>query len=303
MFIGIHYLRGFSAVSVAAYHTVPSVVRGDAGVDVFFVISGFVMVVCAEQHNVSARHFLEQRARRILPLWWIALGCYLIAPFGRHVDIDRVVSAALLIPYFDPKNELFVAYNVGWTLAFEVFFYLVFAASMWVGSFWLAIVAIVCTAALAPIGVDVFYANTCVLEFAAGMVIAKYLARPPPWVAAALPLGVACWLYGPSIDGPFSPMRALVYGGPATLVVVGVLAIERKIPKIYAASFLGSASYSIYLFHMIAALMVAEFLQMSSPWYPSVALTAGVTLGAVAHIAIERPILGAISRKPRRAAP
>src|SRR5262249_55839896 len=110
---------------------------GHAGVDIFFVISGFVMAVTAGRANYPAGVFLQRRIIRIVPLYWAATfftaGLLLIAPGlfrDNVVTLKHFLLSLFFIPHVSPDSahDLSPLIKIGWTLNFEMFFYVVFAA-------------------------------------------------------------------------------------------------------------------------------------------------------------------------------
>ena len=111
---------------MVAFHTGRATILGQAGVDVFFVISGFIMwMVTAEP--VGPAQFLWHRVVRIVPLYWIAT---LIMAAHRSSSVSDTVNSLLFWPYRDANDELWPVLVQGWTLNFEMFFYLLFAAAL-----------------------------------------------------------------------------------------------------------------------------------------------------------------------------
>ena len=117
--VSIQYLRGVAAMSVALFHTsvnMPafawpsSLARdfGDCGIDVFFVISGFVMFFVTKDNSMSSRTFLLRRIIRIVPLYWLATILYLIlflaSGYGRAIEVvfSHIVQSMLFIPHANP---------------------------------------------------------------------------------------------------------------------------------------------------------------------------------------------------------
>jgi exopolysaccharide production protein ExoZ len=229
------------------------------------------------------------------------------APHPRHVAGQRRAPQPVL--------------PVGWTLNLEILFYGVFAATMllppWrqVG----VIAALFCAAIALRVvmqpdasSVLFFYTSPVLLEFVAGMVVALlagHLRRLPPWtgvvliataIAAALVAGLAMQL-----------PRTMALGGPATLLVMGAVVIDRKLSAraAWPLPLLGDASYSLYLTHLMVLSAMAPLALTLPPWAGAIALFAAcLAIAVVAYLAVERPILrmGRSLRRPgisRRAAP
>ena len=165
----IQVLRGLAALLVVAYHvrafekTLISengsseaawisglLTNGYAGVDLFFVISGFIMVYITYDLNRdlrSAADFIFARATRIFPVWWFFALVALITltlsntvlPGGK--GIAAVAHGQPFIPYLLKSLALipqsaFPILNVGWTLIHEMYFYIVFALILFAPRSW-----------------------------------------------------------------------------------------------------------------------------------------------------------------------
>ncbi|MHA6691511.1 acyltransferase family protein [Devosia sp. A449] len=150
-FISIQYLRGLAAIFVLASHALlyPIVEHhigygrlGWLGVILFFVISGFIMVAVTGEGRFSAGDFLRRRVIRIVPMYWgatlIAAALALLAPqlFKTTVyDTGQLLLSLLFIPFYNPVSEgLHPLYKLGWTLNYEVFFYVCFALLAFFGA-------------------------------------------------------------------------------------------------------------------------------------------------------------------------
>jgi len=123
----IQYLRALAACSVIFPHTSwTGQVGGQQGVDVFFVISGFIMMFVSTRESEPIE-FIRSRAIRIIPLYWLAtLATALIStPGWRHS-----LLSALFVPHIDPNGGMYPVVLQGWTLVYEVFFYLIFAVCL-----------------------------------------------------------------------------------------------------------------------------------------------------------------------------
>lgn len=285
----IHYLRGIAAVAIVLLHAMyrdgmrPEFLA--AGVEIFFVISGYVMVVSTRDRDFSPVDFLWRRAKRIYPLWWAAcaLNLILVAPIIGWPVLSPWQDF-LLIPHY-PKIGF--AVSQGWTLVYEMIFYLIFAAC-W-GRWVLAAAVVIAGSTFLPIP----YMKPLMLPFVAGMVLANW--RPPSsWALPLIVGGVILLLVQPDPSGHWN-LRALCLGVPATMIVAGCLVVE--IPKSRVLDYLGSASYAIYLGHAIGQqLSVAAGF---SAW--PITLAAGLAIGAIMYAIFDKPTLqsrgNALNRK------
>ncbi len=319
--VSIQYLRALAAISVVAFHacqwiqpSMPFSV-GAAGVDVFFVVSGFIMWTTTNLSPLRPGAFLLRRAVRTLPLYWLAtlalaLAIALYPPLIPTVRLEpgHLLASLLLIPHTDPAGQPFPLLAAGWTLIYEALFYLVFAAALWLQPANRLAFLAVCL--LTVIGLGLAYlpaypliANPLLLEFLAGALLGRaWLAgrvpdRPTALGLIAVALAVLAWQQVIGSRGDL--MRPLWWGGPAALIVAGAVGLEQAGGLVRAPwaqrplRRLGDASYSIYLCHPMAVGLVAATLGPQNPAvFLPVAITAALVLGLLCHQRIERPLLG-----------
>jgi peptidoglycan/LPS O-acetylase OafA/YrhL len=272
------YSPGGGVLSANAY-------LGGFGVDLFFVVSGFIMVTIA--HNASWRKFLFDRATRILPPYWFYTTILLIASLyirghvsGSSEHEPSVWRSYLLIPDSIPPMPLL---GVGWTLMHEMYFYFSFAIIIFLSesrrftitSLLLAwSCAIICFNAAVQLfdisdPVVAVIAHPFTLEFIFGAAAALLIQKNGPsfaayTLAAGIILCVAVFSLCSDALGSnddrnwkrailFGMPRAILVGTPCTLIVYGLVGIEIK-SKLAAPHWLvvlGSASYSTYLSHIL----------------------------------------------------
>jgi exopolysaccharide production protein ExoZ len=267
---------------------------GAAGVDLFFVISGFIMANVAEGRTAGG--FMTDRLWRIYPLWWIAAVPWLfMVPRGPIF----VASTLTLWPIYGPAYFVPVL-KVGWTLSFELLFYLgmtvAIATRAWVP---LAAYALFLLGALTTSSALLhFVGNPMALEFLMGVAVARLPRRR--WMGWLIPVGVALLAVAGSntgdVESTLSPQfalsRAFLWGFPAALIVLGTLSMEKVFDnrRFRIPVALGDASYSIYLFHPI----IAYGLAMP----PAARVLLAIGFGWAMHIVVERRILAARRRLP-----
>lgn len=287
MILSIQYLRGIAAFLVLMHHVAFKLERygnnplswlhsADVGVDIFFVISGFIMC-----HSVRHKHqqegavgdFLRGRVARIIPLYWllttVALAVFIVAP--RVVNSSggqTLIGASYLLL---PTEGKYLVQN-GWTLSYEFYFYLLFCigvalpkvAGRWV------VVALISTLVTLGLALDAkgvwidFLLSPMLAEFGFGMLL--YMAFERPWrisgtVSTALAaIAVAGWLVvnfsrpagAPGIE---NAERVLAYGLPSLLLCFALVcrAGQAEFRERRALRWLGDASYSLYLSHPFVA--------------------------------------------------
>jgi exopolysaccharide production protein ExoZ len=282
----IQVLRAIAACAVVTLHAydyidLDSAARvGAAGVDLFFVISGYIMATVAA--DKAPGRFLSDRAWRILPLWFIAVTPWLL---GQHNSPDTIAASVTLWPVYHDRIIL-PALGLGWTLAFEFLFYFGFALALasrpLVSSMLFALFFVLGFATGRAL--FVYLGNPMALEFLAGVVIAGL-----PRARFGLPIMLCGFVWialGPLEAGTWMAVSALAiarvtyWGIGAALVVYGAVSSERlfrgkawNVPV-----FLGNASYSIYLFHELAVSHFAWPLN----------LAAGVALGVAVYLLVEK---------------
>jgi exopolysaccharide production protein ExoZ len=275
--INLQLLRGIAATMVMFVHleTVLRYFWGSnpvrasmfAGVDIFFVISGFIMVFVTERRLRRPSSFLLDRVIRIVPIYWfftfvtIAVAAALPGLGAGVPPLDLIAKSLLFMPYGDPPRFPPILY-VGWSLNAEMVFYLLFSLSLALApqtrKRWLitaaAVVAILCAGRLAPPDAGLrFYGEPIMLEFILGMALAywrRQVVRVPVLVAAALTvLGAAAILITPIVFGDVSTF--FLFGVPAAAIVAGLIALEHSghcAPERLAV-WAGAISYILYITH------------------------------------------------------
>jgi exopolysaccharide production protein ExoZ len=314
---GIQYLRAFAAMAVVLFHAAErsghAFAIGAAGVDVFFVISGFIMWVIVARRPVSPVRFLKERVRRIVPVYWLATGTMVAgAMLGLFPNLvlsaQHVAASLFFVPMRSPSSgELWPVLVQGWTLNYEMFFYAVFAACLLlparlrlpaVSALFIGLVA-------AGLAVDsdlplfVAYTRPIILEFVAGMVIGQlWLKGRVPGRAASLSL-IAVGLVGFAMIGVMRlPFDEWICGPLACALVYGTASIERhgRVPLFKVPALLGDASYSIYLWHTFAISVVAKAggaLGLAPALVFVASVAAGTLAGISAYYLVERPLVRA----------
>jgi exopolysaccharide production protein ExoZ len=281
-FLTIQALRAVAALFVVLFHAfetwgervdpaAPGVnwENGAAGVDIFFVISGFVMVISSRRlvaQPGGALIFLWHRVVRIVPLYWLLTTVKILAVMAlggivlrTGLGFDFVAGSYLFLPVTDSAGHFRPVLPVGWTLTYEFLFYLLFAAALALRVDALRIVlpglGLIAIAALVrsdtwPAWTILF--DTIVVEFVFGVMLAKWTLRGfrlPPAIAAGLVVGgFGLILMLPMIS---ENARVLMWGIPAFAIVAGAVSLEpfvaATLPRWLLT--LGDASYSIYLSH------------------------------------------------------
>ncbi len=297
--LNIQALRGIAILLVLAYHLLrleekfspagrflPSFMRfGASGVDLFFVISGFVMATvirgCFQDRNrITA--FLYHRFTRIYPLYWfytlVVLGVFAVRPQwvnssqGHQFDL---FSSVLLLP-----DERLPLVMVGWSLIYEVYFYLMIALLLCLPEKWFVRSCGLWAGTIAGAGLLQHYggltpvrpffqliSSPMTIEFIAGCFTALivYSGRTS-WGRISLAAGLVLFPGLTAYLGSYAPeatlgwLRTAVFGGPSVLLVYGVSALELKcnliLPRVFR--WIGDISYSMYLSHLLVLAAVGR---------------------------------------------
>jgi len=344
----IQVLRGVAASLVVFYHYAGILGRsgakhswlrasgfdtiGASGVDLFFVISGFIMVITTRRKAGPADSlaFMKRRVIRIFPVYWIWSTIWLAMLMvargvaDHRISFPYIVDSYLLIPRFN-GTDFTPLLARGWTLSFEMLFYAVFSCTILLGLKRTKLPFLVCAFALLfalghllPLGSGIRYlvTSTLILEFLYGVLVAEALLRLPSLNQVRWPRALPTILIGLGAiallftRGPAPPdaLRFVVWGAPAFLIVSGAAMLgSTPCPRVLV--YLGDASYSIYLAHGIIASILrgslARYLVKGSLPPDAVIVLASVATIAIcagAYPLIERPIMDRLNpSKPRQA--
>jgi exopolysaccharide production protein ExoZ len=324
-FNGIQAMRGVAGLSVALSHILIARFAYDAqpgfvnaltgilrtGVDLFFVISGFVIsLAAAEIGKAEGRYgtlnFAFRRFARIYPLYWVVLATavmssYVIALQG-WPDIPQTLTTGYIFLTVD--WNWFVPQ--AWSLAFEVYFYLAVAIVLVLvpNRIIETLVVLLCVLVLLdlsplPRAPDVYGHKPLTLEFGFGVFIAflttRNFARGWP---VSLAMAVAFYAAGTYLDSSGQWIngypRVATFGVGSALLIYSVVAAERS-----GASFpgwllyLGDISYSLYIWHLLILAWLSSFGGLAWPdaVVMPVWLAVILAISAASYQWIERPVL------------
>jgi exopolysaccharide production protein ExoZ len=326
----IQYLRAAAALMIVFYHLgLPLSRAGHVGtwpeglahgVDLFFVISGFIMVIATQDGRIGPRLFLWRRFLRIAPLYYsmtavillvAAINPTLLQSF--RFEWAHVLASFAFWPMTNPATgETTPVLIPGWTLQYEMFFYLLFALAMPAGRWSLAVLAAMFLA-LVAFGqlfasgtVFTFFTAPIILQFLMGVLLGRafqagLLPRSALGAGESALLGGATALAALALIGapPLLPPAwgALQSGALATLVVAGMVRLEAggRMPEWRWMVLAGDASYAIYLAHPAILSATWQVWRMAglpaSPWMLGLSCVfAALAAGLFLHALVELPL-------------
>jgi exopolysaccharide production protein ExoZ len=333
MLFNIQYLRFVAASLVVLHHAFAFMSRywhrdsyfdaGAVGVDIFFVISGFIMVFITEKKEQSPLRFFYHRIARLAPPYWVVTFLVALAldlaPISFSVpdfSFPHFLASMLFFAYPHPGlNEAVPLYGPGWTLNYEFFFYSIFSVALainvrrrvaLVSSALLLLV--ICGCFTASDGLTIgFYTNPILLEFIYGMLIGHIVNRgitmQPLASIALIALGVAGLIMATQY-WPISRLageRFLAWGLPSAILVAGSIFLERnKVARpVKTLLTLGDASYAIYATHYIVlagALQTWRLIGLPpGPLLIATGFAITVIVGVSFHRVVERPLVALFS--------
>ncbi|WP_027056149.1 acyltransferase family protein [Mesorhizobium erdmanii] len=333
---GLQSLRAIAALGVILRHTLDMSdgsevgrfspawmsASGGAGVDLFFVISGFIMVYVSfppGQPSESPKRFLIKRATRIFPLYWICsavIAGICAAGFlkNKNVDLFTVLNSIFILP---GDKLVYVA----WTLSYELYFYIVFAVCL---NLKRIIPAAISTIFIMLSGMLVgreiqestfsnFISSPLVMEFCFGIVLALSFSFARQWRVPIIigVIGFIVIIVAPIfVDHPDNlseVFRVVVWGLPATMIVAAFLQIRRPQSKAgRAVVLLGDASYALYLSHIFVMIAYGWVIKstfvggMSQVIFAPAVVFVCIIVGVLTHIFVERPTLDFVRKVTRR---
>ncbi len=319
--LSIQYLRAAAALSVVLFHTFQCVNNGFAvgagGVDIFFVISGFVLWTVIEAAPIGPGLFLWRRAVRVVPLYWaitLALAALVLAAPQVLPQVRfgwaHLAQSLLFIPHNDLVGDPFPLLPVGWTLNYEVILYLVMAAALVGPRAWRLWAITALLFAVTSIGfihppAYRLFANPMLLQFAAGAWLGQ------AWLKGRLPGKVIGWamvvvgvdlfaaqqvmrLHAPDMIVLLDLWRPFLWGIPAFLIVAGAVSVEAAggVFQSRTLRVLGDASYSLYLCHWLVIALIARVVPTTNPWlFVPVAIGGALAVGLACRQFLEKPLL------------
>nr|WP_294529673.1 acyltransferase [uncultured Rhodopila sp.] len=324
--LGVQALRAIAALLVVAYHAVEQWTtrmpdygpgqywpNGSAGVDIFFVISGLVMTISV-QRNAGRAHpawtFAKDRIIRIVPLYWIVTTVKIAAVAAVPALVSRtsldplyVAGSYALLPLYKDSVLIPPVLPVGWTLTYEMFFYILVTVALVtrVPLSRISAPVLIAVMAYAAITRSDGFANTIVLEFLFGIAIGHAVPRLQSLPAAvSLATGAIAFLLLVAVPVGDDLLRPITWGVPAAVIVASVVSAEmtlrHMIPRWLLAA--GNASYATYLTHGFVVPAVFILCARSIGFEPAglaatiiLSLFVSAVAGQITHYVVEQPLL------------
>jgi len=260
----LQVLRAVAAAAVIFQH-IPMTASGSFGVDIFFIISGFIICYITDANSDK---FLLKRVFRVLPLYYFGtLAIYLIAISapqllnGADVSVVFLIKSLLFVPYVNASNAVAPLLKLGWTLNYEIFFYVIFALSLAISKRYARLICCGLLIACVFLGIMVtshnvlfnFYSDPIILEFGIGIFIFILWKKTDQidlkHSQSLSVLALAACVYFSMFFIDHNSIRVIYWGIPSAIVFSLVLFFSGNIRFPLWLVLLGDASFSLYLFH------------------------------------------------------
>ena len=291
---------------------------GANGVPLFFVISGFVIVLSSRKlisDKDGWRKYAMKRIIRIVPLYWLITSykiaiMMLSAGFVLHSNLDfaNILKSYFFIPTLNFDGDIKPILGVGWTLNFEMFFYLLFTIALFLRlntiiftgfiMIMLTVLSFFKTPAW-PVILN-FYADPIVINFLLGMVSAVLITKKikvPKSLAITIILVNLIFLFSPlQYHLKFLYINSTLANAFASFLIVYFCAQLEKHSNVHVHKiilFFGAASYSLYLIHPVIAPLSPTVFKMIGLKIPFLSVSFSIILaliaGAIAYYYFEKP--------------
>lgn len=282
----IQILRAVAALSVVIYHQKLAFHFGRFGVDIFFVLSGYLMCLVTTNYKRSPIYFIKTRIARIIPLYWMmtivtVIACFFYPQLFTYTEISfqKIFFSLFFIPYYKTGNIINPVLSVGWTLSYEMLFYTLLTFSIWIKKNELIVVvfSFIIFTAIRVNSIESenpyldFVGNPIIWEFFLGIIAYRFRNSIKHHCSKLVLLmvvflsysymGYKNWINFGAEDVIFSGFnRLFFFGVPSFLFVISFTSFEfnawNKKFK-YFIIYIGDSSYSIYLTHLFVVASVS----------------------------------------------
>ncbi|ENG5921712.1 TPA: acyltransferase [Serratia marcescens] len=310
----IQIMRGVAVLLVLFFHSTENFVAknlngpvfnaGQSGVDLFFIISGFIIFYSAKNKvgYPGAISFMKSRLLRIVPNYWFYTFVFatllILFPdkFDRSTfEVTHFVYSLLFIPM---KDNIPPLVSLGWTLNYEMYFYIVFFFSIVLLSklrfIFVSVLILFVYLSSYSMELNDFYKNDVVFEFLLGAILYLYYSKgyhhsfKMPWYAFCVILILLICVMSVADTN----LRFVNFGIPCFFIIFLSLHVNFNEGSILEK--IGGSSYSIYLSHAISMPFIIKVLMvLGLNFYLSVGLSIVFCLfvGWVAYQVLERRVL------------
>jgi len=322
----IQMLRAIACISVVHLHTTSKF--GSFGLDIFFIISGFVITMIINK-GTKPKIFILSRISRIVPLYWILTTFLLVLTIltpellnSTTFNLTYYFKSIFFIPYYNQNNILEPMLIQGWTLNYEIFFYFCVFISIIISRknlittlvlFILFFIYFKYFFKESSSAFKIFFSTTLIFEFLLG-VIAFYIFKfyqnikiiPVVPIVAAIVSYITMIYYEVETIELNKDLRIYFYGFPSLVLVLSLCFLEKFFSNNNCMKILlniGHASYSIYLSHIFIIVFLkiinAKFIFFIFPDLINHLLTIFICLilGRLVYIFIDKPINDILKKK------
>ena len=335
-FTSIQILRGVAALSIVLFHVSEMLLQytdghgvfcrfatfwytGAAGVDLFFVISGFVMVQSTQGafgRQGAGAVFMARRIIRIVPLYWmytVIMLLLVLLPFTLKTHVfsaSYTIKSLLFIPAINPTHGLDLPLlPQGWTLSYEMYFYLLFTLLLFFEKrFFLPVItAVFLPSALVGLFLEIrdplwkVVTSPLLLEYVFGCYLGRAvnhrtISRRGSLLLIFLALFLLFQVRGVTIG---DQTRLFLWGLPAMLLAAGCVFLEKQgmhhFPEVLVM--IGNSSYSIYLSHIFVVLCAGTLAKnkvlvdgLPNDLFAAVVIALCILTGYLSFTLFEQPI-------------
>ncbi|MCU3444550.1 acyltransferase family protein [Enterobacter asburiae] len=313
----IHYLRGIAALLVVCFHIREYIngvyaqqnlgdllfLSGASGVDLFFIISGFIIAMSTDKKHETTRTFIIKRIFRIYPVFIVSLMIFI--SINNVFPLNEIIRSAMFLHRNYESSAPFYGYNIlypAWTLTYEIYFYAVFVISLAISKKHVVVTASFILAA--PVLFFQLYFNgeislsadtninasiplleptikllssPMMVEFIYGMVLYKLYNAFKNYRTVNITI-ISVFLTGTYVCMFFSGYRfgygPVNFGLWALVLLIGCLLYERfnSVADYKVLNTLGDYSYSMYLSHAF----IISFFQKNPDMIPIYSMGNGI---------------------------
>ncbi|PSU88816.1 acyltransferase [Photobacterium kishitanii] len=290
MIYSIHALRAIACIMVffAHYRTINGLSHssndffsmGAYGVDIFFIISGFVIASMINKYNkdevrkyFKVKFLLSRIIRIILPMWAAMILLFLVV--GNYSGIENFIKSFFLIPSYNLFYKSNVYYlEPQWSLLFELFFYILVTIMMSYKRFNMIIFTVIIMLFISSIlYTNVYLLKPILIEFMFGIIVFKIVnyydidLKFKYILLSCLIFIISSYMMKNQAGNIDSVLRVFVIGIPASLVILSLSlskTINIKVKDSKIIMFLGNISFSLYLTHMMSLRLYSHYFINSS---------------------------------------